>query len=158
MKVMPHLGSAGPKVTAALAAAVLAAVAAIAIAGPASAAAADQHLPGGTGGVVFVQTDNAAGNNVITYDRSASGTLRQSGSYPTGGLGGQTGGSGADHLASQGSLSYSPQQALLYAVNAGSNTLSVLAVSGTGLCCVRSSAPAARSRSVWPSAETWCTF
>jgi hypothetical protein len=67
------------------------------------------------GGVVFVQTDNTAGNQVVAYDRSVGGTLRQAGSYPTGGLGGQTGGSGADHLSSQGSLGYDRQQALALA-------------------------------------------
>jgi 6-phosphogluconolactonase (cycloisomerase 2 family) len=40
---------------------------------------------------------------------------------------------GADHLSSQGSLSYDPSRALLYAVNAGSNTVSVFSVSGDRL-------------------------
>jgi hypothetical protein len=66
-----------------LGAVALAAAAGLAIAGPASAAVADQRHPGG--GAVFVQTDNIAGNRVVSYDRSADGTLRQSGSYPTGG-------------------------------------------------------------------------
>jgi 6-phosphogluconolactonase (cycloisomerase 2 family) len=127
MRVVIHLGSAAPRVTAALAAAVLM------IAGPASAAVADQHVPGGAGGVVFVQTDNTAGNQVVAYDRSADGTLRQSGTYAMGGLGGQTSGSAADHLSSQGSLSYDPQRALLIGVNAGSNTVSVFSVSGDRL-------------------------
>jgi len=133
MKVLTHPGPAGLRVTAALGAVALAAAAGIAIAGPASAAVADQHHPDPGGGVVFVQTDNTAGNQVVTYDRSAGGALRESGSYPTGGLGGQTGGSGADHLSSQGSLSYDPAQGLLYAVNAGSNTVSVFAVRGDRL-------------------------
>jgi DNA-binding beta-propeller fold protein YncE len=38
-----------------------------------------------------------------------------------------------DHLASQGSLTYDPVHALLYAVNAGSNTISVFAVAGDRL-------------------------
>ena len=133
MRVVTHLGSAGPRVAAALGAVVMTAAAVVVIAGPASASVADQHPPGGAGGVVFVQTDNTAGNQVVAYDRSADGTLRQSGTYATGGLGGQTGGSVADHLSSQGSLSYDPQQALLFAVNAGSNTVSVLSVSGDRL-------------------------
>jgi DNA-binding beta-propeller fold protein YncE len=132
MEVMTHFGSAGLRVIAALGAAATAAAAAMVMAGPASAAVADQHSPG-AGGVVFVQTDNTAGNQVIAYDRSVGGALRQSGTYPTGGLGGQTGGSGADHLSSQGSLSYDPSRALLYAVNAGSNTVSVFSVSGDRL-------------------------
>jgi DNA-binding beta-propeller fold protein YncE len=133
MRVLTHLGSAGPRVAAAVGVAVMAAAAAVVIAGPADAAVADQHSPGGAGDVVFVQTDNLAGNQVVAYDRSAGGTLRQSGTYPTGGRGGQTGGSVADHLSSQGSLSYDPRHALLYAVNAGSNTVSVFSVSGDRL-------------------------
>jgi 6-phosphogluconolactonase (cycloisomerase 2 family) len=133
MKALTHLGSAGPRVTAVLGAAAMAAAAAIVMAGPASAAVTDQHHRGGAGGVVFVQTDNTAGNQVVAYDQSAGGALRQAGTYPTGGLGGQTGGSGADHLSSQGSLGYDPQQALLYAVNAGSNTVSMFAVGGDRL-------------------------
>ena len=133
MRVLTHLGSAGPRVGAALGAAVMTAAATVVIAGPASAAVSDQHSPGSAGGVVFVQTDNTAGNQVVAYNRSASGTLRQTGSYPTGGLGGQTGGSVADHLSSQGSLSYDPRQGLLLALNAGSNTVSVFAVHGDRL-------------------------
>jgi hypothetical protein len=84
-------------------------------------------------GAVFVQTDNTSGNQVIAYQRSADGTLRQAGSYPTGGVGGVLAGSVVDHLASQGSLSYDPWHSLLYAVNAGSDTVSVFAVSGDHL-------------------------
>jgi sugar lactone lactonase YvrE len=133
MRVVTHFGSAGPRVAAALGAAVMTVAAVVVTVGPASAAVADQHFPGGARGVVFVQTDNTGGNQVVAYDRSGDGTLHQSGTYATGGLGGQTGGSAADHLSSQGSLSYDPQQALLFAVNAGSNTVSVFSVSGSRL-------------------------
>jgi 6-phosphogluconolactonase (cycloisomerase 2 family) len=89
----------------------------------------------GNGGdhVVFVQTDNTAGNQVVAYDRAGNGSLTQAGTYDTGGLGGQLTGSVVDHLASQGSLTYDPRNALLYAVNAGSNTVSVFAVRGDQL-------------------------
>jgi 6-phosphogluconolactonase (cycloisomerase 2 family) len=86
----------------------------------------DQHA-------VFVQTDNLAGNQIVAYDRVADGTLRQAGIYGTGGLGGQLEGSVADHLASQGSLAFDAENDLLYAVNAGSNTISVFAVYGDRL-------------------------
>ena len=82
---------------------------------------------------VFVQTDNAAGNQVVAYDRAADGTLTQAGVYDTGGLGGALAGSVVDYLASQGSLAYAPAEGLLYAVNAGSNTISVFAVLGDRL-------------------------
>jgi 6-phosphogluconolactonase (cycloisomerase 2 family) len=98
---------------------------------PASAATAQDGLGGAH--AVFVQTDNTAGNQVVAYDQAAGGTLTLAGTYNTGGKGGQLSGSVVDHLASQGSLSYDPQHALLYAVNAGSSTVSVFAVSGDRL-------------------------
>jgi 6-phosphogluconolactonase (cycloisomerase 2 family) len=90
-------------------------------------------LVNGADHVVFVQTDNTAGNQVVAYDRAANGTLSLGGTYNTGGLGGQLSGSIVDHLASQGSLTYDPRNALLYAVNAGSNSVSIFSVRGDRL-------------------------
>jgi 6-phosphogluconolactonase (cycloisomerase 2 family) len=87
----------------------------------------------GTNQAVFVQTDNVKGNQIVVYDRSSEGTLTQAGIYNTGGLGGALEGSVVDHLASQGSLAYDSENGLLYAVNAGSNTVSVFAVIGDRL-------------------------
>jgi hypothetical protein len=87
----------------------------------------------GASHAVFVQTDATSGNHVVAYHRAADGALSPAGSYPTGGLGGVLGGSVVDHTASQGSLTYDPWHSLLYAVNAGSNTVSVFAVSGDHL-------------------------
>lgn len=87
----------------------------------------------GADDAVFVQTDNPAGNQVVAYHRNADGTLVGAGTYATGGLGGVLNGSQVDHLASQGSLTYDPLQDLLYAVNAGSNTVSVFSVHGDQL-------------------------
>ena len=87
----------------------------------------------GANHAVFVQTDNLSGNQVVAYDRAANGTLALGGTYDTGGLGGQLLGSAADHTASQGSLTYDQRNALLYAVNAGSNTVSVFSVRGDDL-------------------------
>jgi len=89
--------------------------------------------PGGGDHVVFVQTDNTAGNQVVSYDRADNGTLTPKHTYATGGLGGVLTGSVVDHLASQGSLTYDPRNNLLYAVNAGSNTVSVFSVWGDQL-------------------------
>jgi len=83
------------------------------------------------GSAVFVQTDNPAGNTVVAYDRNPDGSLRQAGSYRTGGLGGVLAGSVVDHLASQGSLQL--DDGLLYAVNAGSDTITVFGVDGDRL-------------------------
>jgi 6-phosphogluconolactonase (cycloisomerase 2 family) len=82
---------------------------------------------------VFVQTDNVAGNQVVAYDRAANGTLTLANTYATGGLGGVLNGSQVDHLGSEGSLTYNPAHSLLYAVNAGSNTVSVFSVRGDHL-------------------------
>ena len=82
---------------------------------------------------MFVQTDNTAGNQVEVYQRAADGTLTLVQGYATGGLGGVLTGSVVDYLASQGALTYDAAHHLLYAVNAGSNTVSVFAVSGVEL-------------------------
>ena len=87
----------------------------------------------GAGHAVFVQTDNLAGNQIVAYDRGEGGSLTPAGSYGTGGLGGALEGSVVDHLASQSSLLYDRQNGLLYAVNAGSDTISVFAVFGDRL-------------------------
>jgi 6-phosphogluconolactonase (cycloisomerase 2 family) len=87
--------------------------------------------------VVFVQTDGTAGNHVVVYDRADNGSLLLNKAYATGGLGGVLSGSVVDHLASQGSLLYDQQDSLLYAVNAGSNSVSVFAVRGDQLTLVQ---------------------
>lgn len=84
-------------------------------------------------GAVFVQTDNLNGNTVVAYAEAKDGTLTQAGVYPTGGLGGQLAGSVVDVTASQGSLAYDSTRHLLYAVNAGSNTITTFAVRGKHL-------------------------
>src|SRR5690349_11339869 len=84
-------------------------------------------------GAVFVQTDDPAGNAVVAYDRARDGSLRPAGSYATGGRGGVLAGSVVDHLASQGSLALDRRAGLLYAVNAGSDTITVFAVHGDRL-------------------------
>ena len=123
MRVPIRLGSA-------IAVAAATATLSFAVAGPAQASPAS---PAGPGGAVFVQTDNTAGNQVVAYYRAPDGTLSPAGRYATGGVGGQLSGSVVDHLASQGSLSYDPWHSLLYAVNAGSDTVSVFAVTGDRL-------------------------
>jgi 6-phosphogluconolactonase (cycloisomerase 2 family) len=86
-----------------------------------------------SGAAVFVQTDDTAGNSVVVYDSSGGGTLTRAGTFATGGVGGVLGGSVVDHLGSQGSLTYDRAAGLLYAVNAGSNTVTVFTVHGDRL-------------------------
>jgi hypothetical protein len=110
-------------------------VASLAIAGTALFAApaqASTSLPT-SHGVVFVETDNTAGNSVVVYDRASTGALHRVGSYATGGAGGILAGSVVDHTASQGSLVLDRRHGLLYAVNAGSNTITTFEVRGDHL-------------------------
>ena len=80
------------------------------------------------GRAVFVQTDNPSGNTIAVYDRNPDGTLTAAGTYATGGDGAVATGSVVDHLASQDSLKYDADTGELFAVNAGSNTVSVFDV------------------------------
>jgi 6-phosphogluconolactonase (cycloisomerase 2 family) len=113
----------------------LTAAVAVAVTGAFAAPAFAEVSPalGGANHAVFVQTDNPAGNAVVAYHRADDGTLSLAGTYPTGGDGGVLAGSAVDHLASQGSLTYDAGHALLFAVNAGSNTVSVFDAHGDRL-------------------------
>lgn len=81
-------------------------------------------------GVVFVMTnanDELRGNEVVMYRRATDGALTVTGRFPTGGQGLGAG------LGSQGSLTLSNNGRWLFAVNAGSNELSVFEVYPVGL-------------------------
>jgi len=91
------------------------------------------HFGEGGDHAVFVQTDNTAGNQIVAYHRDHDGILTLANTYASGGLGGVLNGSAVDHLGSQGSLASDPTHGLLYAVNAGSNTVSVFSVDGDQL-------------------------
>ncbi|MFT4295261.1 MAG: beta-propeller fold lactonase family protein [Micropruina sp.] len=84
-------------------------------------------------GAVFVQTDDLTSNAVIAFDRDADGRLRHTGSYPTGGRGATLDGAVVDPLASQGSLTLDSRHGLLFAVNGGSDTITVFGVDGSRL-------------------------
>lgn len=106
------------------------ALAAAAITTTAAAASAQglphRRPPHPAGQSVFVQTNNPAGNQIDVFAAHRDGRLSLRQAVSTGGLGGQTAESGTDPLASQDSLVYDANRRLLFAVNAGSNTLSVL--------------------------------
>ncbi|GAB1692822.1 lactonase family protein [Krasilnikovia sp. M28-CT-15] len=82
---------------------------------------------------VFVQLNDPAGNSVLAYERSGDGRLIEAGRFPTGGNGGAAVQAPVDALASQGSLVYDPGHGRLYAVNAGSDSLTVFDVDGARL-------------------------
>ncbi len=109
-----------------------AAAAALAVA-PAPTASATAHPTSHAVGAVFVQTDDPAHNAVIAYDRYSDGRLARAGTYSTGGAGAQEAGSVVDPLASQGSLTLDRARNLLFAVNGGSDTVTVFGVHGSRL-------------------------
>ncbi len=83
---------------------------------------------------VFVQTNELDGNNIVVFQRHGDGRLTEQDTYPTGGNGGiATPGNESDRIASQGSLVYDERHRLLFAVNAGSDSISVFRVNGTRL-------------------------
>lgn len=104
---------------------------------PASNASAGAHAAPGQGGhptgAVFVQTDDLTHNAVIAYDRGSDGHLTRAGTYSTGGAGAAVAGAVVDPLASQGSLTLDRRHGLLFAVNGGSDTVTVFGVDGSRL-------------------------
>jgi len=81
-------------------------------------------------GAVFVMTNAADRNEVISFRRAADGSLQEGHRFATGGRGS---GGNNDPLESQGSLTLSQDHALLFAVNAGSGEISVFRVHGSEL-------------------------
>lgn len=82
------------------------------------------------GGAVFATTNAASNNQINAYTRREDGTLDFAGAFATGGNG--SGGT-LDPLHSQGSLTLSADHRQLFAVNAGSGTVSLFAVRGAQL-------------------------
>src|SRR5687767_8031866 len=71
------------------------------------------------GGAVFTLSNNPQGNRVLAWHRDADGNLTSAGGAATGGRG-----SGAG-VGSQGALALTPNHRWLYAVNPGSDEISV---------------------------------
>jgi 6-phosphogluconolactonase len=104
---------------------------AIGLASPAISKAEDRDTNGA--GAVFVMTNNVDKNEVIAYRRATDGTLQEGDRFATGGRGS---GGNNDPLESQGSLTLSHDHSLLFAVNAGSGSISVFRVHGSTLSLV----------------------
>jgi len=79
---------------------------------------------------VFVMTNDANRNEVVAYQASSSGQFYEANRFSTEGRG--SGGT-VDPLSSQGALTLSPDHSVLYAVNAGSGTVSVFSIHRSGL-------------------------
>lgn len=89
---------------------------------------------GGARGAVFTATNGASGNAIIAFARAGDGSLTPAGTFSTGGKG--IGGT-SDPLASQYSLLLDGEDnKLLFAVNAGSNSVSTFRVNGASLTLV----------------------
>jgi 6-phosphogluconolactonase len=78
-------------------------------------------------GSVYTMDNAVAENNVLAFHRSADGSLTLAGVFPTGGTGTGTG------LGNQGGLILSRDGRWLFACNAGSNEISVFAVTPRSL-------------------------
>ena len=86
-------------------------------------------------GAVYVLT-NQVENTVAVFGRTSAGMLSPAGEFSTGGAGdpvAQPQDPPSDPLASQGALVLSQGNQFLFAVNAGSNQISVLRISSSGL-------------------------
>jgi 6-phosphogluconolactonase len=78
-------------------------------------------------GAVFTQDNDPAGNAVQRFDRAADGTLSEGRGFPTGGAGSAALG------GRQGAVELSDDEAFVYAVNAGSDTVTSFRVTADGL-------------------------
>lgn len=92
-----------------------------------------QQSRGPKSGAVFVMTNSADHNQIISFRRNEDGSLSRARTFATAGRGS---GGVTDPLESQGSLTLSKDHSLLFAVNAGSSEISVFRVFGTDLFLV----------------------
>lgn len=90
-------------------------------------AALAQHAPGSAGGNVYVLTNQPNANAVVVFHRGVDGRIKRKWTIPTGGKGA---GSGPDPLTSQNPVVLNEDGTLLFAVNAGSNSVTSFRVSG----------------------------
>ncbi len=93
-------------------------------------ASAGAMAQGGQTGAVYAMTNAVEGNEVVAWSRNGKGLLTRLGSFATGGSGS---GGGLDPLGSQDALRLSDDRRWLFAVNAGSDDVSVFRVTASGL-------------------------
>jgi 6-phosphogluconolactonase (cycloisomerase 2 family) len=90
-------------------------------------------------GAVYVMSNDASRNSVLVFDRASDGLLAFARSFETGGAGTGAG------LGSQGALALSEDHRFLYAVNAGSDSISAFSVTEKGLDLVATVASGGRN-------------
>lgn len=131
----PH----GPRIAAVLAALALPVCAAGAGAHDLHRAAAWHFFdPGDRGGVVYVMSNDPAHNSILVFSRDSRGHLRAL-SHATAATGGRGGGDNApiDPLGSQGALAYDDGTQMLFAVNAGDNSVTTFDTGALGVALRR---------------------
>jgi 6-phosphogluconolactonase len=106
---------------------------AVAVAVGALASAIQLTAQGSRPETVFAMTNDAHKNEVVAYESAPSGQFYETNRFSTEGRG--SGGT-VDPLSSQGSLTFSPDHSVLYAVNAGSGTVAVFSVHRSWLTLV----------------------
>ena len=95
-----------------------------------AAGAAQAQTQPPSGGMVYTESNGASGNTVIAFRHAANGTLTQTAAVATGGLGTEGG------LGNQGALALGGNGRWLFAINAGSDEISVLETRASGLALV----------------------
>src|SRR4051794_37989500 len=93
--------------------------------------------------LVITQANDGDHNDVIAFRRDADGRLSPLGTFPTRGTG-----SGAPHLASQGSVTLTDDGRHVLVTNAGSGDLSMFAVDSDGITLIQAVPTGAAPRSV----------
>ena len=80
-------------------------------------------------GAVYAMSNKLDGNTIVAYGRVGNGTLELIGEYKTFGLGGTfDGGEGLDPLISANAIALTDNRRFLFAVNAGSRSVSVFKI------------------------------
>jgi len=102
-----------------------------------SGSAAAKKRTAAASGHVYTETNDATNNQVLIFSRGANGKLTKAGAVSTGGKGGiqlQPGcAPTCPFLDTQGELALTPDGRLLFAVNAGSNTITSFRATANGL-------------------------
>jgi len=92
-----------------------------------AATAGPQARTSGASGAVYTATNGVNGNSVLVFDRTADGGLTYVNAFATGGHGSGNG------LGNQGGIALTPDGKFVLVVNAGSNDVSVLQTTDSGL-------------------------
>ena len=103
-------------------------------------------------GAAYTMSNATSGNAVFVFMRNPDGTLKQTASYSTGGLGVGHG------LENQGGLTISSDQRFLLVVNAGSNDVTAFQIADQGLKQTARVLSGARFPSVSQKELEWYTF